>query len=60
MKCFRKLGITWASFSVVSRSYEDEDPFDDVEAQEELQDLVQEISLSEIKCPAEKVHQRRG
>ena len=45
MKCFRKSGITGTTFSVVSRSYEDEDPFDDVEAQEELHNLVDQISL---------------
>ena len=27
-KCFRKSGITGNSFSVVSRAYKDEDPFD--------------------------------
>ena len=44
MKCFRKSGITGSSFSVVSRSYEDEDLFDALEAQKELQDLVEELS----------------
>ena len=43
MKCFRKSGITDDSFSIVTRSYEDEDPFDDLEAQEELCDLVGHI-----------------
>lgn len=45
MKCFRNSGITGSSFSVVSRAYETEDPFDEVEAQEELNDLVDQISL---------------
>ena len=43
MKCFRKSGITDDSFSVVTRSYEDEDPSDDLEAQEELCDLIGHI-----------------
>ena len=38
-KCFAKSGITGSSFSVVCQSYEKEDHFDDVEAQEELLDL---------------------
>ena len=54
MKCFRKSGITGTSFSVVSHSYEDADPFDDIEAEEELHDLVGELSLSECNCPVEE------
>ena len=54
MKCFRKSGITGTTFSVVSHSYEDEDPFDDVEAQEELHNLVDQISVSGTNCPVEE------
>jgi hypothetical protein len=35
-----------SSFSVVGRAYENEDPFEDVEDQEELQSLVDHISPS--------------
>lgn len=51
MKCFRNAGITGSSFSVVSRAYETEDPFDEVDAQEELRDLVDEIPGN---CPVEE------
>ena len=53
MKCFRKSGITGTTFSV-SHSYEDENPFDDVEAQEELHNLVDQISVSGTNCPVEE------
>ena len=46
-KCFTKSGITGSSFSVVRRLHEDEDPFDDVEAQQEFHDLFDRISPSE-------------
>ena len=46
-KCFTKSGITGSGFSVVHRLYEDEDPFDDVEAQEELHELLDQISPSD-------------
>ena len=54
MKCFRKSGITGTTFSVVSCSYEDEDPFDCVEAQEELHNLVDQISVSVTNYPVEE------
>ena len=47
-------GITGSSFSVVSRDYETEDPFDEVDAQEELHDLVDEIPLLVGSCPVEE------
>ena len=53
-KCFAKSGITGSSFSVVSRLYEDEDPFDDIEAEEELHDLYDQISPSDTNCPVEE------
>ena len=40
IKCLRKSEVTGSTFSVVNHSYEDEDPFDDVETQEESHDLV--------------------
>ena len=49
-KCFTKSGITGSGFSV-HRLYEDEDPFDDVEAQEELHELLDRISPSDTNCP---------
>ena len=54
MKCFRHSGITGSSFSVVSSAYETGDPFDEVEAQEELHDLVDQISLPETNCSVEE------
>ena len=53
-KCFTKSGITGSGFSVVHRLYEDEDPFDDVEAQEELHELLDRISPSDTNCPVEE------
>ena len=53
-KCFTKSGITGSDFSVVHRLYEDEDPFDDVEAQEELHELLDRISPSDTNCPVEE------
>ena len=52
-KCFTKSGITGSGFSVVHRLYEDEDPFDDVEAQEEVHELLDRISPSDTNCPVE-------
>ena len=51
MKCFRNAGITGSSFSVVSHVYETEDPFDEVEAQEESHHLVDQIQSN---CLAEE------
>ena len=59
-KCFTKSGITGSDFSVVHRLYEDEDPFDDVEAQEELHELLDRISPSDTNCPVEEYIHRRG
>ena len=53
-KCFTKSGITGSGFSVVHQLYEDEDPFDDVEAQKELHELLDRISSSDTKCPVEE------
>ena len=53
-KCFTKSGITGSGFSVVHRLYEDEDPFDDVEAQEELHELLDQISPSDTNWPVEE------
>ena len=53
-KCFAKSGITGSIFFVVSRLYEDEDPFDDIEAEEELHDLYDQISPSDTNCPVEE------
>ncbi len=53
-KCFRKAGITDTTFSVLGRQYEDEDPFADLEAQEELHDLVDQIPLTETCCQVEE------
>ena len=52
-KCLTKSGITGSSFSV-HRLYEDEDPFDDVEVQEELHELLYRISSSDTNCPVEE------
>ena len=49
-KCFRKAGITCTDFSVVGRQFENEDPFADLDEQEELQTLVDQISYTEITC----------
>ena len=58
---FTKSGITGSDFSVVHRLYEDEDPFDDVEAQEELHELLDRISSpSDTNCPVEEYIHRRG
>ena len=46
MKCFRKTGITSSDFSVVGRQYEDEDPFVDLDGQDELQIHIDQISHS--------------
>ena len=54
MKCFRNAGITGSSFSVVSRAYETEDPFDEVDAQKGLHDLVDEIPLLVGSCSVEE------
>ena len=40
MKCFQKAGITSSDFSVVGCQYEDEDPFVDLDGQDELQVLL--------------------
>lgn len=55
-KCFAKSGITisGSSSSVVSWWYEDEDPFDHIEAQEELHDLYDQLPLSDTACPVEE------
>ena len=50
MKCFRNAGITGSSFSVLSCAYETKDPFDEVDAQEELHGLIDQIPLSETTC----------
>ena len=52
-KCLTKSGITGSGFSV-HRLYEDEDPFDDVKAQEELHELLDRISPSDTNCPVEE------
>ena len=54
MKCFTKSGINGSSFSIVSSACENEDPFDDVEDQEELHGLVDQISPSATNCPVEE------
>ena len=46
MKCSAKSGITGSSFSVIGHAYENEDPFEDVEDQEELHSLVDQLSPS--------------
>ena len=46
--------VTGSSSSVVSRLYEDEDPFDDIEAQEELHELYDQISPSNTNCPVDE------
>ena len=50
MKCFKKAGITSTNYSVVGHQYEDEDAFADLEAQEELQSLVDQIPVTEACC----------
>ena len=59
-KCFTKSGITGSGFSVIHRLYADEDPFDDVEAQEELHELLDRISPSDTNCPVEEYIDREG
>ena len=54
MKCFRKGGITHTDFSVSSRQYEDEDPFADLEAQEDLCSLGNQLPLTETCCSVEE------
>ena len=53
---FAKSGITVtrSSSSVVSQLYEDEDPVDDIEAQEELHELYDQISPSNTNYPVDK------
>ena len=55
MKCFRKAGITSSDFSVVGRQYEDEDPFVDLDRQDELQSLVDQISHTDLEPPPQKI-----
>ena len=54
-KYFAKSGITvtGSSSSLVSRLYEDEDPFDNIDGQEELHELSNQISPSNTNCPLE-------
>ena len=59
-KCFTKSGITGSGFSVVHRFYEEEDPFDDVEAQEVLHELLDRISRSDTNCPVEEYIDEEG
>ncbi len=54
MKCFWKAGVTRTDFSVVGRQFENEDPFADMEEQEELQALVNQISQTEMCCGMEE------
>ena len=54
MKGFRKAGITSSDFSVVGRQYEDEDPFVDLDGQDELQSLIDQISHSETCCDVDE------
>ena len=42
------------SLLFIDYNYEDEDPFDDVEAQEELHELLDRISTSDTNCPVEE------
>ena len=62
IKCFAKSGITvtGSSSSVVSRLYEDEDPFGNIEAQEELHELYDQISPSNTNCPVDEYINREG
>ena len=55
-KCFAKSGITvtGSSPSVVSQLYEDEDPFNNIEAQEELHELYGQICSPNANCPVDK------
>ena len=54
MKCFQKAGITSSDFSVVGGQYEDEDPFVDLDGQDELQSLIDQISHSETCCDVDE------
>ena len=60
MKCFAKSGITGSSFSVIGLAYENEDPFEDVEDQEELHSLVDQLSPSAANCPVEEYIRKLG
>ena len=53
-KMLYKVRNYWVRFLCVHRLYEDEDPFDDVEAQEELHELLDRISPSDTNCPVEE------
>ena len=55
-KCFAQSGITvtGSSFFVVSRLYENEDTFHDIEAQEELHELYDQIPPSNTNCPVDE------
>ena len=48
VKCFAKSGITGSS---LSRAYENEDPFDEVE---DLHSLIDQVSLPATGCPVEE------
>ena len=48
------------SLLFIDYNYEDEDPFDDVEAQEELHELLDRISPSDTNCPVEEYIDREG
>ena len=54
-KCFTKSGITCpVSLLFIDYMKMREDPFDDVEAQEELHELLDRISPSDTNCPVEE------
>ena len=54
IKCFRKSGVIGSDFTVVGRSCEDHDPFDDVDAQEELDTLVGQVCPLAARCPVDE------
>ena len=53
-KCFRKAGILDENFALVSREYEDQDPFGELDSQptsDELEDLIHQLNMpAETRC----------
>ena len=53
-KCFRKTGILDENFALVSREYEDQDPFGELDSQptsDELEDLIHQLNMpAETRC----------
>ena len=51
IKCFRRTGIFGSDLTVVGCSWEDHDPFDDVDTEQELDHLVNQVCPLAECCP---------